>query len=70
MAPEQFLKQFVGNTSLLNAIRDLNYGILNEYNAKNLKKTGGTGAHLHIGPDHSALAGIKAFYNPNMSLFK
>lgn len=69
MSNAAFLKQFVGNKALLDEMRALNYGIINEYIPENLRKTGGTGGHLHIGPDTWAWNTHAKFYNPNMPLF-
>lgn len=51
MSQDDFLRQFVGNKALLDELRGLNYGILNEYIPQMRQRTGGTGGHLHIGPD-------------------
>ena len=69
MTNDDFLKQFVGNKALLDEMKGLGYGILNEYIAANLKRTGGTGPHLHIGPDNWARQTHADFYNPNMALY-
>ena len=69
MSNDAFISQFVGNTPLLNELKKLNYGILNEYIPEVLAKTGGTGGHLHIGPDNWAWNMHSRFYNPNMPLY-
>lgn len=69
MSNDDFIRQFVGNKALLDEMKALNYGIINEYIAANRKKTGATGPHLHIGPDTWAWQNHAEFYNPNMALY-
>lgn len=42
-------------------MRNKGFGILDETTPEMLSKTGGTGAHFHIGRDKSALEGLKQF---------
>jgi hypothetical protein len=69
MTPNDFLRQFVGNKPLLDELKGLNYGILNEYIPEIRRRTGATGPHLHIGPDDISWRNHVQFYNPNMPLY-
>lgn len=65
MTWEDFKKQFKTNHAVLDYLKSKGYGILDESTAEMLSKTGGTGAHFHIGPDKIARAGLDAFYAKN-----
>lgn len=58
----KFKRQLASNPKILKYMRDNKLGILDETSQDMLKRTGGTGAHWHIGPDQSALAGFKAMF--------
>lgn len=58
---EDFRNTLKNNPEFLTWMRDKGYGILDETTSEMLAKTGGTGAHFHIGRDQSALEGLKQF---------
>lgn len=70
MSREMFIKQFVGNIELLNDLKTLGYGILNEYIPEIAERTDATDGHLHIGPDKLARENHSVFYNEDMKLFE
>lgn len=53
--------QFRNNPELIAWMQNNGYGILDETTEEMLAKTGGTGAHFHIGKDNIALEGLKQF---------
>ena len=58
---EDFRSTLKNNPEFLTWMRDKGFGILDETTSEMLAKTGGTGAHFHIGRDQSALEGLKQF---------
>lgn len=58
---DSITQKLKGNKDLLNWMKENNYGILDETNPQILSKTGGTGAHWHIGKDRVAQQGLLAF---------
>ena len=53
--------QFRNNPELIAWMQNNGYGILDETTEEMRAKTGGTGAHFHIGKDNIALEGLKQF---------
>lgn len=66
---DDFIRQFVGNKELLDELKRLGYGILNEYIPEMMIRTKATGPHLHIGPDRLSRDNHMLFYNKNMPLY-
>lgn len=54
-------ESFRSSPELITWMQNQGYGILDETTEEMLAKTGGTGAHFHIGRDKSALAGLQQF---------
>ncbi len=59
---ESIIDKMKSNPTLLNYMRDNQWGILDERSQEMLNKTKGTGAHWHIGKDKSALSGFKTLF--------
>ena len=60
--PEDFkdLAEKIKNSpDLVKYMQDHGYGILDETTPEALARTGGTGAHWHIGPDKAAISGLE-----------
>ena len=60
--PEDFkdLAEKIRNSpDLVKYMQDHGYGILDETTPEALARTGGTGAHWHIGPDNAAITGLE-----------
>lgn len=51
----KLLDSIYSNSRIVNWLKQKGYGILEETTSNIMKKTGATGAHLHIGPDSSAI---------------
>lgn len=58
---DDFRNTLKNNPQFLTWMRDNGYGILDETTDEMLAKTGGTGAHFHIGKDQLAIEGLKQF---------
>lgn len=63
------LKQAIKESpELINYLRDNQIGILDETSEETRKKTKGTGAHWHIGPDRSAIMGLETILKGKQGL--
>ena len=56
---EEITQKIRNTPALVDWMRSHGYGILDETTKEMLAKTGGTGAHWHIGKDQSAIAGLE-----------
>ena len=69
--PEDFkdLAEKIRNSpDLVKYMQDHGYGILDETTPEALARTGGTGAHWHIGPDKAAIAGLETILKGKQGL--
>lgn len=69
--PEDFkdLAEKIRNSpDLVKYMQDHGYGILDETTPEALARTGGTGAHWHIGPDKAAISGLETILKGHKGL--
>lgn len=57
---EDLAEAIRNSPDLVAYMKEHGYGIYDETSSDTLSKTGGTGAHWHIGPDKVAIAGLEA----------
>lgn len=69
--PEDFkdLAEKIRNSpDLIKYMQDHGYGILDETTPEALARTGGTGAHWHLGPDRNAILGLETILKGHKGL--
>lgn len=65
---EDLAEQIRNSPELVKYMRDHGYGIYDETTPEVLEKTGGTGAHWHLGPDKNAILGLETILKGKQGL--